>query len=882
MASVSEPESAPNTPGHYTYRPHGAGGWWLAILGAVFFLLGLTLGGGGLWLAWLGGSPYYAIAGLGLITSGYFLYRRSMIGFWIYTVTWLFTLVWAVWEVGLAPWPLVPRVVAPTVLMIVLLVSLPAFRRTREERTVMHGHPAYTMLLGAVLAAPLAIHFVPMGTPAFAQDQSTATTDPAVLPSADNTTPGSETTDTTDPAAMPAADNNTPGSGIKPSEGQQASSAATDTTTIAATGVAVSTKPAELLKAGKDWPQYGGTFAAQRYSPLDQITTSNVEDLQQVWLAHTGDMPNGKTKGKYSPENTPLEVGGHLYVCSAMDILISYDAATGKEEWRHDPKVSPDAIPYGATCRGAAYYKAPKAAADTPCAERIIAGTLDARLIAVDALTGESCADFGDNGQVDMNKGIGKTVPGWYAVTAPPAIVRGIVVTGAQVKDGQAEDAPSGVIRGYDAVTGKLAWAWDMGHPDRLGAPTADEVYTRGTPNMWTAAAGDEELGYVYLPLGNSSVDYYGGNRKDFENEYSSSLVAIDVTTGKPVWKFQTVHYDLWDYDLGSQPTLVDFPANGGTVPAIILPSKQGEIYVLNRKTGESLFPVETKDVPQNGVEPQNLSKNQPFSGYASLAKPRLKESDMWGATPLDQLLCRIEYRSAVYDGEYTAPEVNSHYIEYPGYNGGSDWGSVAVDPVNGILVANYNDIPNYNKLIPREVANEEGIKPITEGGNAPKAEGAGDAQAGSPYAIDVNAGWRNPVTGIPCSAPPYGWIRAIDLKSGKTLWDEPFGSAVNNGPFGIHSHLPVTIGTPNNGGPLVTAGGLIFVAATTDDKFRAIDIKTGKTVWETDLPAGGQATPMTYEVDGKQYVVLVPGGHHFMETKVGDQVIAYALPGQS
>ncbi|WP_158285788.1 membrane-bound PQQ-dependent dehydrogenase, glucose/quinate/shikimate family [Pseudohoeflea suaedae] len=863
MASVSEPESASNTPGtSHSYRPHGAGGWWLAILGAVFLLLGLTLGGGGLWLAWLGGSAYYAIAGLGLIVSGIFLYRRSMAGFWIYTAIWLFTLAWAVWEVGLDPWPLVPRVVAPTVLMIVLLASLPAFSRTRDERTVMRGRPAYTVLLGAALAAPLAIHLAPIAMPAFAQDQGTETADPAVLPSADN---------------------DTPDSGIMPSDPRQTTGDATEKKTIAATGVAVASKPAKLLKAGKDWPQYGGTFAAQRYSPLDQITSANVADLQQVWLAHTGDMPTGETKGKYSPENTPLEVGGHLYVCSAMDILISYDAGTGKEEWRHDPKVSPDAIPYGATCRGVAYYKAPEAAASSgTCAQRIVAGTLDARLIAVDALTGESCDGFGQNGQVDMNEGIGKTVPGWYAVTAPPAIVRGIIVTGAQVKDGQAEDAPSGVIRGYDAMTGKLAWAWDMGHPDRVGAPAGDEVYTRGTPNMWTAAAADEELGYVYLPLGNSSVDYYGGNRKDFENEYSSSLVAIDVTTGKPAWKFQTVHYDLWDYDLGSQPTLVDFPSDRGSVPAIILPSKQGEIYVLDRRTGESLFPVESKAVPQNGVEPENLSKTQPFSGYASLAKPPLEESDMWGATPLDQLLCRIEYRSAVYDGEYTAPEVDKPYIEYPGYNGGSDWGSVAVDPVNGILVANYNDVPNYNKLIPREKADEMGIEPITKGGNEAKAEGAGDAQAGSPYAIDVNAGWRNPVTGIPCSAPPYGWIRAIDLKSGKTLWDEPFGSAVNNGPFGLHSHLPVTIGTPNNGGPLVTAGGLIFVAATTDDKFRAIDIKSGKTVWETDLPAGGQANPMTYEADGRQYVVLVPGGHHFMETKVGDEVIAYALPGHS
>lgn len=855
MASVSEPESASITPGtSNSFRPHGAGGWWLAILGVVFVLLGLTLAGGGLWLAWLGGSVYYAIAGVGLILSGWLVCKRSVTGFWIYTAIWVYTIAWAVWEVGLSGWPLVPRLVAPTVLMLVLLLSLPAFVRASERRTA-NGRTAYTMLLAGALIAPLALHMAPSITSAQAQDAPSAVENGAP----DVTLPG-----TTEPTPQAAEETET-----------------TDTTTIAETGVAVSTQPAETQVAGNDWPQYGGTFAAQRYSPLDQIDAGNIGDLKQVWLAHTGDMPSGETEGKYSPENTPLEVGGHLYVCSAMDILISYDAATGEEEWRHDPGVSPEAIPYGATCRGVSYYRTPDVAANASCAGRIVAGTLDARLIEVDALTGESCADFGENGQVDLNENIGTTVPGWYAVTAPPAIVRGIIVTGAQVKDGQAEDAPSGVIRGYDAVTGELAWAWDMGAPDRTGAPEGDGAYTRGTPNMWTAAAADEDLGYVYLPLGNSSVDYYGGNRKDFENEFSSSLVAIDVTTGKPVWHFQTVHYDLWDYDLGSQPTLVDFPTESGTVPAIILPSKQGEIYVLNRETGESLFPVEEKPAPQNGVEAENLSDTQPYSGYATLAKDRLKESDMWGATPLDQLMCRIEFRKAVYEGEYTAPEADTPYIEYPGYNGGSDWGSVAVDPVNGILVANYNDVPNYNRLIPREEADKLGLKPISEGGNPPKAEGAGDVQAGSPYAIDVNAGWRNPVTGIPCSAPPYGWIRAIDLKTGDTLWDEPFGSAKNNGPFGIHSQLPVTIGTPNNGGPLVTAGGLIFVAATTDEKFRAIDIKTGKTVWETDLPAGGQANPMTYEVDGKQYVVLVPGGHHFMETPVGDEVIAYALPDQ-
>ena len=370
MASVSEPESASNTPGYSnSHHPHGAGGWWLAILGVVFFILGLALGAGGAWLAWLGGSFYYALAGLGLIVSAYFIYRREMAGFWVYTATWVFTLVWAVWEVGFEAWPLVPRLVAPTVLMVVLLISLPAFRRAPEPRAA-GGGAAYSMLLAGALVAPLAIHLAPVPTRAQVQDNTPATESPAVQ----NPATGGDGATAQTPATVPGtAETTTPSDGnIKPAipaEGTDtAASEPDDTTTIAATGTRVSTKPLETQDVGGDWPQYGGTFAAQRYSPLDQINTDNVGDLKQVWLAHTGDLPSGKTEGKYSPENTPLEVGGHLYVCSAMDILISYDAATGEEEWRHDPKVSPDAIPYGATCRGVSYYKTPEAAAGAPCA----------------------------------------------------------------------------------------------------------------------------------------------------------------------------------------------------------------------------------------------------------------------------------------------------------------------------------------------------------------------------------------------------------------------------------------------------------------------------------------------------------------------------------
>lgn len=627
------------------------------------------------------------------------------------------------------------------------------------------------------------------------------------------------------------------------------------------------------MAVGADWPAYGGTYAAQRYSSLTQINRDNVGQLLRAWEYRTGDLP----AERWGAETTPLKIGDTVYLCSARNILIALDARTGRERWRHDPKIADEAIPYTAACRGVAHFVS---AGTQTCASRIIEGTLDARLIAVDARTGVPCTDFGDNGYVNTTRGMGRIGPGMVSITSPPTIVRGIVVVGHQILDVERRDAPSGVIQGFDAVTGELRWAWDMARPDRTGMPPENETYTRGTPNMWTIATGDEQLGLVYLPLGNSAADYNSRTRSPPENRYASSLVALDVTTGKPAWHFQTVHMDVWDYDLGSQATLVDFPTSAGLVPALILPSKQGEIYVLDRRTGQTLTGVEERPAPVGGVEPEQRAPMQPFSLYHSLRKPDLTERDMWGMSPIDQLLCRIQFREATYDGIYTPPTTETHWIQYPGYNGGSDWGGVSLDPQRGVIIANYNDMPNYNRLVPRDEANRRGWFPRDDP-RPPKGDpkDEGGAQIGVPYGVDVNAGWRMPFTGLLCKQPPWGGIRVIDLRSGKTLWDRPFGTARANGPFGIPSMLPLEIGTPNNGGSVVTAGGLIFIAAATDNLIRAIDIATGRTVWQDVLPAGGQATPMVYEEDGRQYLVITAGGHHFMETPMGDYVIAYALP---
>jgi quinoprotein glucose dehydrogenase len=302
---------------------------------------------------------------------------------------------------------------------------------------------------------------------------------------------------------------------------------------------------------------------------------------------------------------------------------------------------------------------------------------------------------------------------------------------------------------------------------------------------------------------------------------------------------------------------------------------------VLDRRTGKPLFPVTERVVPKTGsVEPDRLSNTQPFSGYANVVGAVIKESDMWGATLLDQLYCRIQYRQANYYGQYTPPSVDKPFIEYPSYNGGSDWGSVAVDQQAGILVVNYNNMANYDQLVTREEADRRGWRAIDDVGGADTGSDEEAAvQKNSPYGNLINSGWKVPYVGTLCTQPPYGGIRAIDLKTGKTLWDHPFGDARANGVFGIPMLLPIRIGTPNNGGAVITAGGLVFIAATTDNVFRAFDLKTGKLVWSAALPAGGQANPMTFEVNGKQIVAIFAGGHHFMKTPVGDDLIAYALP---
>jgi quinoprotein glucose dehydrogenase len=634
---------------------------------------------------------------------------------------------------------------------------------------------------------------------------------------------------------------------------------------------------AAIAPAAADWPTYGGGQGAQRYSDLSQITRENVGQLKHAWVFRTGDIPKN-----YGAEMTPLKIGEVLYGCTSRHKIFALDAATGQQKWMFDPKTPPEYAPPNSACRGVAYYKQPNASPGAECAERIIAGTLDAKIVAVDARSGEICKGFGAGGAVDLNEGLGKDIPpGMVSVTSATTIVRGVVVVSQQVIDGQRRWAPSGVVRGYDAVTGALRFAWDMEQPEITKLPPEGKTYTLGTPNMWSTAVGDESLGLVYLPMANSAGDYLSSSRNSEERKYNSSVTALDVETGKPRWVYQFVKNDVWDYDTPSQPSLVDFPAPGGNVPALVQATKMGDIFVLDRRTGQPLSKVAEVKVPQGGVEPAERSPTQLRSLYNTTQQPDITEAQMWGISPIDQMLCRIQFRSAHYEGIYTPPSVDKPFIEYPGNNGGSDWGSLSVDVRRGVIVENYNMFPSYTTLVPRAVSDRLGVFYMGD----PRYKGPGPGnnrpQADLPYGISANQGWLMP-TGVLCKQPPYGGIRAIDLASGKTLWDHPFGTAERNGPFGISSMLPFEIGTPNNGGPVTTASGLVFIAATTDDLIRAIDLETGKTVWSDRLPAGGQAAPMIYEADGKQFVVIMAGGHHSMLTPAGDYLIAYALPGKS
>jgi quinoprotein glucose dehydrogenase len=621
---------------------------------------------------------------------------------------------------------------------------------------------------------------------------------------------------------------------------------------------------AALPSNAADWTQYGYDLAGTRFSPATQVTPANVHALERAWSFQTG-----VKDAHMGFEATPLMVDGTLYLCTPNNIVFAVDPDTGERRWIFDPKVEP--APIG-TCRGVAYYKVPDATG--PCAKRIISATTDARLFAVDADTGTLCTGFGNNGMVDLKPGMGRVGKAYYYISSAPAIVHGKVIFGGWVMDGQYVNEPPGVIRAFDAVTGKFAWAWDMARPHDHGEPSAGETYTLGTPNSWGPISGDEALGLVYLPTGNSTPDYWGGYRTPVEDKYSSSVVALDADTGELRWSYQTVHHDIWDYDVAAQPTLIDLPVNGEVIPALVEGTKTGQIFLLDRRTGVPLSRIEERRVSQVAASGERPSPTQPFSAdMPSFDSTVFTESYMWGATPLDQLWCRIKFREAQYEGPFTPPGVRPS-IQYPSATGGIEWGGVSVDPNQHLMVVNWNRMANYNRLVPR--ADVPDIRASTDGR---LHVGAPLPQLGTPFAAYAPP-FLSPLD-IPCQEPPYGKIGVVDLTTHKLVWSRPLGSAADSGPFGLRSRLPLPMGVPNIGGSVVTRSGLVFIAATQERAIRAFELRTGRLLWEASLPAGGHATPMTYVSPrtGRQYIVIDAGGSVPLGSGSGDYVTAFALP---
>jgi quinoprotein glucose dehydrogenase len=630
---------------------------------------------------------------------------------------------------------------------------------------------------------------------------------------------------------------------------------------------------AEPAIPASDWPAYGRDAGGSRFSPLAEINRANVAGLKVAWTYCTGDLSDGKNARSSSAfQCTPLVADGTLYLVTPFSRVVALDPATGRERWAFDPKIDlRRGYDNQLNSRGVSTWLDPQRKDGQPCRRRILAGTNDARLVALDAATGKKCEDFGEGGEVDLAKGVGVSSrnPGEYAPTSPPAIIKDLVVVGAAVGDNNRVAAPSGVVRAYDVRTGKLRWAWDPVPPGFKKTATSEAGYQLGTPNVWAAISADEERDLVFLPTGNTSPDYYGGERRgsDF---YSSSVVALRASTGQVVWHFQTVHHDVWDYDVPAQPALVTVRRGGRAIPAVAVATKVGHLFVLHRETGKPIFPVEERPVPQNGVAGEQLSPTQPIPVKPrALAPQSLKPDEAFGLTEADKRACREQLAALRNDGLFTPPSLEGSLV-YPGDVGGMNWSGMSFDPQRALLITNTNRLPRAVTLIPREGFTSEQAARLR--GN-PFIELA--RQEGTPYLMKREIIVRGFPRLAPCTPPPWGTLVAVDLKSGEVRWEVPLGVM----PELADQPDAAKWGSLNLGGSIVTAGGLVFIGAARDNFLRAFDVETGAEVWRGELPAGGNATPMTYRAGGKQFIVIAAGGHGRLPSKRGDYVVAFALP---
>jgi quinate dehydrogenase (quinone) len=801
--------------------------WILRVLGAIVALLGLGLAAGGVKLLTLGGSWFYFAAGVIMMAIGYFAFRRRAAALWTALGLLFLSVAWAIFEVGIDFWQLVPRTV--TFLVIALgaaLISPLLARRSGAPAMTIRSGGLLVIVLTAALVGAVAGMFRPHPTVVATNDQL------APVVSADA---GKE--------------------------------------------------------SGNDWPAWGRGTTGNRFVQFEQINKSNVKDLKVAWTYHTGDLAvDGK---EY--QVTPLKIDDTVYLCTPSNIVIALDPTTGKERWKFDPQTKISQSTAGwRRCRGVGYADLTastasagdtsvpdgvQAAATLPevCRKRILTSTTDARLLAIDAETGKLCQDFGVNGAVDLSVGLTKDPVGGqqgsYNVTSAPLVADGVVMVGGRLNDNLTVGEPSGVVRGFDVRTGKILWAWDAARGATDSTPLPEgETYAPETPNFWGTAAYDPALGLAYFPTGNQTPDFWTGNRHSYSDEYNDAIVAVDMKTGKERWHFRTANVDQYDYDVSAQPILYDLPkADGSKTPVLIQLTKRGEIFVLDRRTGEPVVPVEQRKVPTDAMPGMEVSPTQPFSAI-SVGAESLKESDMWGATIFDQLYCRIEFKEMRWEGPFTPLSDKQRTLIYPGYYGGFNWGGGAIDASTGTLIVNDIRMAQWGRFIKQDEAKRIGLEPSTEGEYS--------EQLGTPWGVERSM-FVSPL-GVPCFKPPFGSMTAIDLTTGKTKWQVPMGSIQDAPVHGIVPGVLIPLGMPTMGGPLVTKGGLTFFHGTLDYYTRALDNDTGKELWKGRLPVGGQGAPMSYVGrDGKQYIVVVAGGATRTGTNDnrGDDVIAYALP---
>ena len=616
-----------------------------------------------------------------------------------------------------------------------------------------------------------------------------------------------------------------------------------------------------------DWPSYAGDMGAMRYSPLTQIDRDNVARLEVAWVHNSGDYADGSGEtGGTTFQATPIVVNDTLYYCTPFQRVFALEPETGTEKWVFDPvlRMRAGAGPYPLNCRGVTYWEDHERAQGAPCQKRIFHGTRDSELLAIDADTGKLCQDFGNRGRVALREGVGEA-PDWeYYPTSPVLAIGDIIVVGALVADNLRTDAPAGVVRAFDARTGALAWAWDPVPPDWPRDPETGALYRAGTPNVWSIITGDPERNLVFVPTGNPAPDLYGGERNGIDY-YGSSTVALDATTGKVAWHFQTVHHDIWDFDVASPPTLFQIEGVGGGVAGVAQPTKIGHVFLLDRETGEPLYPVEERPVPQGGVPGEELSPTQPFPTHPGPLHPTdVNEDNVFGFTPWDRGHCQELVRKYRYDGLFTPPSFQGS-IQTPHTAGGMNWGGVAIDPVNGLLITNQTHMVLVNQIVPREEASATDPSTIVYPMEFYPMDG-------TPYAVK-----RFPLMsnfGAPCNAPPWGTVKAVDLRSGEVIWSSSLGTTRDQAP----PPLWFDLGAPNFGGGIVTAGGVYFIAATTDHFFRAFDVKNGEEIWKKRIPVPGNSVPMSFRLrkDSKQFIVLAAGGTPL--SKMGDHLIAYTL----